>query len=145
MLSALRKQLVDILPPIQHPHDLGDIIHDSIENDMRSCGKGSETRTQLVSRPPRKWIIFDGGNDVIDFAKDFLCGVPAGNTRVVIPNLVEIDQRLRRQMAAPRRPAILPGLLPDELFHAECRALSRVKRAGALVEFLAQPPELLDV
>ena len=93
---AFRKYLLDILPPIQYAYDLQDIIHDSVENDMRARGKRPESRAQFISRPPYKRMIFDGGNHLADLAKNFFCPVPAGDALVVIPNLFNIDQRLRR-------------------------------------------------
>ena len=48
-------------------------------------------------------------------------------------------------MAVPVRPAILPGLVPDEFFDAEFPALPLIERANAFIEFLAELPELLDV
>jgi hypothetical protein len=79
---ALRKYLFDILPPIQHAHDLKDIVHDSVENDMRARGKRPESWAQFISRPPYKRMIFDGGNHLTDFAKNFFCRVPAGDALV---------------------------------------------------------------
>ena len=35
-ILAVRKNLFDILSPIQHAHDLGAFIHDPIENHVRT-------------------------------------------------------------------------------------------------------------
>jgi hypothetical protein len=45
---TLCKYLFDILPPIQHAHNLRDIIHDSVEHDMRARGKRPKSRAQFI-------------------------------------------------------------------------------------------------
>jgi hypothetical protein len=105
MLAGLSKYLFDILPAIQHAHNLKDIVHDSVENDIGARGKRTKSRAQFISGPPYKRMIFDGGNHLTDFAKNSLCRVPAGDALVVIPNLINIDERFRR----PNGRAPAPG------------------------------------
>ncbi|QXX76039.1 hypothetical protein MHY1_02874 [Methylovirgula sp. HY1] len=38
-ILAVRKNLFDVLPPVQHANDLGRVIHDPIENNMRASCK----------------------------------------------------------------------------------------------------------
>lgn len=48
-------------------------------------------------------------------------------------------------MAVRTDPAISLRLLPDEFLDAERRAFADIERAGTLVEFRAQPSQLLHV
>jgi hypothetical protein len=109
ILAALCKYLFDVLPPIQHAHDLKDIIHDPVEDDMRARGKRPESRAQFISRPPYKRMIFDGGNHLADLAENFFCRVPAGDALVVIPNLSNIDDRFRRPNGRASTPGHITG------------------------------------
>jgi hypothetical protein len=71
-LLPLSKYLLDILPPIQHAHNLKDIVHDSVEDDVRARGKRPKSRAQFMSRPPCKRMIFDCSHHLTDFVKNCL-------------------------------------------------------------------------
>lgn len=58
-MVAWRKSLVDILPPIQHAHDLRYAIDDTIEDDMREGRERAKVGTYLVSRAPCEGMIFN--------------------------------------------------------------------------------------
>jgi hypothetical protein len=77
----------------------------TVEHDVRARGKRPKSRAQVIPRPPYKRMIFDGGNHLTDFAKNFFCRVPARNAFVIIPNLIKIDERFRR----PNGRAPAPG------------------------------------
>jgi hypothetical protein len=105
MLVALCKYLFNVLPTIQHAHDLRDAVHDPIENNVRAGCERSESGAQLVSRSPGQRIVFNGGDYFADVTSNFFGGTLAGNALVVIPYLTEIEESFRR----PNRRASASG------------------------------------
>src|SRR5215218_568640 len=124
-----REFLLDVLSPIQHAHDLGGVIDDSIEDHMRSGGKRTEARAHLVSGAPCEGMVFDQRNHFGDFAKHLFGGMPASDPGVVIPNPLAIVERLGRPERRAPGFGHLPALMPDEIGNARHSSLSRIERA----------------
>src|SRR5581483_11670331 len=140
-----RKFGIDILPPVQHAHDCRRVIDDTIEDDMRRCGKRTQPWAHLVPRSSRKRMVFDQRDHFGDFAEDVFRGMPAGNPDVVIPNPLAIVERLRRPERRAPGYGHLPVLLPDKIVNAGLSSLSRIERADTLVDFRAQRAQLFDM
>jgi hypothetical protein len=96
LLVPYRKLLLDVLPCVQHAHDLRRVVDDAVEDDVRRGGKRTQLRAQLVSCASRKRMFFDQCNHFGDFAEYLFRGMAAGDPDIVMPNPLAIVERLRR-------------------------------------------------
>jgi hypothetical protein len=94
--DLILKNLLYVPAAVQYADNLRNVIHDPIEDDMRGCRERPDSGTQLVTRSAGKGVIFDRGDNCADFSGNFLRSIPAGNTLVIIPNLIKIEQCFRR-------------------------------------------------
>jgi hypothetical protein len=79
--STFRKNLFDILPPVEHTHDFRPIVFQTIEHNLGAGGERAKTRPDFIARPACKRKIVNGRNNPGHFAQDVVSGV----TRPAVP------------------------------------------------------------
>ena len=100
---VVRKYLVEIASTVEHANDLGPVIDNTIENDVRACDKRMQSAPNLAASASQKWMIFESCYNTADIAQQFICCWRPGNASVVVPNFVEIVEGfLRPESRSPR-------------------------------------------
>jgi hypothetical protein len=92
----VRKYLVEIAAAVEHPNDLGPVIDNTIENDVRACGERMQSAPNLVANAARKWMLFESCYNAVDISQQLVRCCRSGNTSVVVPDIVEIVEGFRR-------------------------------------------------
>jgi hypothetical protein len=68
MFVMFSEYFINVLPTVEHAHDLRLAIPDAIENDVRAGCKRPKTGTHVVTRPTSQRVILDDRDYVSDFA-----------------------------------------------------------------------------
>ena len=108
MLSLLPigKNLFNIPPSVEHTHNFGPAILQTIENNFRSSGERAQTCPNFVTRPASKRKVVNSGNDRRNLTHDFVSCRSPGDARVVVPKVVNIAESLRR----PKNRGLCPAM-----------------------------------
>jgi hypothetical protein len=55
----VRKNFIKVSPSIQHADNFSDIVRHAVKDAVRTYRNRSQSRSHLVSRPPRERVIFE--------------------------------------------------------------------------------------